>query len=135
MLQYPPILADIERQKVLSYFESRRLKSIGQVILELNLKQQAAIADLLMSIENADQRKTMSALGMADESWDEKGCRMLINQFIATAQRRHQNKVMDQQIKAAEAQNDQALLYKLLKEKQKQALRNAKQKQALLQQK
>jgi DNA primase len=135
MLQYPPILADIERQQVLSHFESHRLRSIGQVILELNLKQQATIADLLTSIENADQRKLMAALGMADESWDDKGCRMLINQFIDTAQRRHQNQEMDQQIKAAEAQNDQALLYKLLKEKQKLALRNAQQKQALLQQK
>ena len=60
---------------------------------------------------------------------------MLINQFIDTVQRRHQNKAMDEQIKAAEAQNDHALLYQLLKEKQKQALHNAKQKQTLLNEK
>ena len=39
---------------------------------------------------------------------------------------------MDEQIKAAESKNDQSLLYKLLQEKQKQAVRSAKQKQALL---
>ncbi len=57
---------------------------------------------------------------------------MLISQFVDTVQRRHQNKVMDEQIKAAESKNDQSLLYKLLQEKQKQAIRSAKQKQALL---
>jgi DNA primase len=135
MLQYPSILADIERQKVLLHFESQMLQSVGHKILERNLKPQAAIADLLSSTEDADQRRLMAALAMTDESWDAKGCRMLINQFIDTVQRRHQNKAMDEQIKAAEAQNDQALLYQLLKQKQKQALRNAKQKQTLLNEK
>jgi hypothetical protein len=42
---------------------------------------------------------------------------------------------MDDKIKAAELQNDHTVLFKLLKEKQKQAMRSAKQKQALLNEK
>jgi DNA primase len=132
MLQYPQILPDIDRQKVLEYFESRLLTSIGRTILERNLKPQATVADLLNSIEDPEQRRLMTALAMTDESWDEKGSRMLINQFVDTIQRRHQSKLMDEQIKAAESKNDQSLLYKLLQEKQKQAIRSAKQKQTLL---
>jgi DNA primase len=132
MLQYPQILPDIDRQKVLVHFESHMLKSIGHMLVERNLKSQASVNELLNSIEDSEQRRLIAALAMTDESWDEKGCRMLINQFVDTVQRRHQNKLMDEQIKAAESQNDQALLYKLLQEKQKQALRSAKQKQALL---
>ena len=77
----------------------------------------------------------IAALAMTDESWNEKGSRMLVNQFIATAKTRHHNKLMDDKIKAAELQNDNSVLLELLKEKQKQAMRSAKQKQALLNEK
>ena len=131
MLQYPQILPDIDRQKVLEHFESQLLTSIGRTILERNSKPQAAVADLLNSIDDPEQRRLMAALAMTDESWDEKGSHMLINQFVDTVQRRHQNKLLDEQIKDAESQKDQSLLYKLLQEKQKQAIRSAKQKQTL----
>ncbi len=132
MLQYPQILPEIDRQKVLKHFESKLLKSIGTTILDRNLKSQAVVADLLNTIEDPEQRRLMAALAMTDEFWDEKGSHLLISQFVDTVQRRHQNKEMDEQIKAAEAKNDQSLLYRLLQEKQKQAIRSAKQKQALL---
>ena len=131
MLQYPQILPDIDRQKVLEHFESQLLTSIGRTILERNSKPQAAVADLLNSIDDPEQRRLMAALAMTDESWDEKGSHMLINQFVDTVQRRHQNKLLDEQIKDAESQKDQSLLYKLLQEKQKKAIRSAKQKQTL----
>ena len=132
MLQYPQILPEIDRQKILKHFESKLLKSIGTTILDRNLKSQAMVADLLNTIEDSEQRRLMAALAMTDEFWDEKGSQMLISQFVDIIQRRHQNKVMDEQIKAAESKNDQSLLYKLLQEKQKQAMRSAKQKQTLL---
>lgn len=132
MLQYPQILPDIDRQEVLEHFESQKLTSVGRMILERNIKPQATVADLLNSIDDPEQRRLVAALAMTDESWDEKGSYMLIQQFIDTVQRRHQNKLMDEQIKVAESQKDQSLLYKLLQEKQKQAIRTAKQKQTLL---
>ena len=132
MLQYPQILFDIEQQKILAHFESRMLASLGRTILDRNIKQQAGVAELLNSIEDSEQRRLMAALAMTDEAWDEKGSRMLINQFADSVQRRHQNKLMDEQIKAAESQKDQSLLLKLLQEKQKQAIRSAKHKQTLL---
>jgi DNA primase len=135
MLQYPQILPDIEHHKVLVNFENNVLKSIGYTILEYKLKSAEDVSELLNSIQDPDKRRTIAALAMTDEAWDKKGCLMLINQFVETHQRRQKNKLMDDKIKAAELQNDQTLLYKLLNEKQKQAMLSAKQKIALLNEK
>ena len=77
----------------------------------------------------------IAALAMTEESWNDKGCRMLINQYIETAQKQQRNKLMAEKIKAAELHKDHNVVIKLLKEKQKQAIRSAKQKQALLNEK
>jgi DNA primase len=135
MLQYPQSLAEIDGLRVLEYFESDTLKSIGRTILKHQMNSDEHISELLNKIEDSNKRRMIAALAMTDESWNDKGCRMLINQFIETAQRQHQNKLMDDKIKAAELQNDHTVLFKLLKEKQKQAMRSAKQKQALLNEK
>jgi len=135
MLQYPQILPDIEQQAVLEHFESDTLKSIGHAILKYNLESGKHFSEILNKFQDSDKRHVIAALAMTEESWDRKGCRMLLNQFIETVQKRHHNKLMDDKIKAAELQKDHNLLYKLLNEKQKQAMRSAKQKQALLNEK
>jgi DNA primase len=132
MLQYPQSLAEIERQHILEYFENDTLKSIGYSIIKYQLNVGGHVSEILDKIEDSKQRSFIAALAMTDESWHDKGCRMLMNQFIETVQKRRHNKLMDDKIKAAELQNDHTALVKLLKEKQRQAMRSAKQKQALL---
>jgi DNA primase len=135
MLQYPQSLAEIERQRVLEYFQSDTLKSIGLEILKQQIRSEEHVSEFINKIDDSKKRRMIAALAMTDESWNEKGSRMLVNQFIATAKTRHHSKLMDDKIKAAELQNDHSVLFELLKEKQKQAMRSAKQKQALLNEK
>lgn len=135
MLQYPQILPDIEQQRVLEHFESSTLKSIGHIILKHDFSKNKQISEIINNIDDVTKRGIITALAMTDDSWDKKGCRMLLNQFTDTVQKRHQNKMMDDKIKAAESQNDHSLLFKLLNEKQKQAIRREKQKLALLNEK
>ncbi len=135
MLQYPHSLAEIDGQRVLDHFESDTLKSIGLMILKHQMNADEHISEFFNKIEDSNKRRMIAALAITDESWSDKGCRLLINQFIETAQRQHQNKLMDDKIKAAELQKDNTVLFQLLKEKQKQAMRSAKQKQALLNEK
>jgi DNA primase len=132
MLQYRQSRAEIEGQHVLDYFQSDTLKDIGHTILKHDMSFEGDISEFLNKIDDSKKRRTIAALAMTDEPWNEKGCRMLINQFIETAQRQQQNQVLVEKIKAAELHKDQAVVFKLLKDKQKQAIRNAKQKQALL---
>jgi len=132
MLQFPEILSEIERRRVLEYFESDTLKSIGNTILHHQLSSAEHVADLLNLIEDPEKKRLIAALAVADEIFEKKGCLMLIHQFEETIQRRHKLKLMDDKIKAAEAQNDHILLYKLLNEKQKLAMRTVKQKITLL---
>jgi DNA primase len=128
MLQFPEILSEIERRRVLEYFESDILKSIGNTILHHQLSSAEHVADLLNLIEDPEKKRLIAALAMADDFFDKKGCLMLIHQFEETIQRRHKLKLMDDKIKAAESQNDRILLNKLLNEKQKLAMRSVKQK-------
>ena len=66
---------------------------------------------------------------MIDESWEINGCMKLIAQFVKKAQKRRDRQILDE-IKAAEKINDQETLAKLLKHKQKMAMRSQKQKSA-----
>ena len=63
---------------------------------------------------------------MVEESWDESGCMNLIIQFVKKGRRRRDRQILDQ-IKAAEKENDQEALNRLLREKQKLAVRSQNQ--------
>ena len=132
MLQFPQILPEIEDREVLEYFESNMLKSIGDVILQKQIKSPGQVSELVNFFEEPDKKRLVAALAISDESWDKKGCLKLIGQFVETIQRKHKSRLMDDKIRAAELNRDQQLLNRLLNEKQKLAMRSAKQKMALL---
>jgi DNA primase len=129
MLQFPAILPAIKMHNVVEYIENDALKSIGKTVLENQLNSAEQISELLTSIEDPIQENLITTLAMVEESWDENGCLKLIKQFV-TAGKRHRNSKILEQIKAAEKKNDQETLDKLLKEKQKLAVQNQKQKLA-----
>ena len=129
MLQFPAILPAIKMYNVIDYIENDILKSIGKTVLENQLSSAEQISELLTSIEDPVQQNLVTTLAMIDESWDENGCLKLIKQFVTTGKKHRDSKILEQ-IKAAEKKNDQEMLDKLLKEKQKLAVQSQKQKLA-----
>ena len=125
MLQFPVILPEIRKYEVIEYFENPLLKSIGTAILEHQGTSAAQITELLSGIDNPEQEQLISALAMIEESWEKDGCMKLIAQFVKNGQRRRDHQILEQ-IKAAEQKNDQETLAKLLKHKQKLAMRSQK---------
>jgi DNA primase len=129
MLQFPAILPDIKKYNVIEFIENPDLQTIGRTILDRGISSVKQISELLSLIENPEQQRLISALSLVDESWDESGCRKLIVQFVKKGQRRRDRQILDR-IKAAEKENDQETLIRLLKEKQKLAVQNQNQRLA-----
>jgi len=129
MLQFPAILSEIKKYNVIEFIENRHLQSIGKKILEHQISSVGQISELLSLIDNPEQHRLISALSMVEESWDESGCMKLIIQFVKKGQRRRDGRILDQ-IKTAEKENDQETLNRLLREKQKLAVRSQNQRLA-----
>ena len=123
MLQFPDILPEIKKYDVIDYIENPQLRTIGDTILARQLSSDEQIAALF--IGKPEQEKLISALAMIEEVWEKNGCLKLIAQFVKNGQRRRDRRILDQ-IKAAEEKNDQETLAKLLKQKQKLAMRSQK---------
>ncbi len=127
MLQFPEILADIDRYDVLDNFENDVLKSIGRIILKHKNPDGNLVSEILNSIHDDEKKRIIAKLGISDDLWARNGCIKLINQFLDISRARHEKKLIEQ-IKDAERRNDQELLLKLLIEKQKKAVHTEKQK-------
>jgi DNA primase len=124
MLQFPAILPEIRKNDVIEYIENPHLRSIATTILEHQLSSDKQIFELF--IDKPEQERILSALAMIEDAWEKNGCLKLIAQFIKNSQKRRDRRILDE-IKAAEEQNDQEKLAKLLKQKQKLAVRSQKQ--------
>ncbi|MGD9279697.1 MAG: DNA primase [Desulfobacterales bacterium] len=129
MLQFPAILPEIKNYSVIEFIENRDLQAIGKTILERGISSVEQISELLSLIDNPEQQRLISALSLVEESWDESGCMKLIIQFVKKGQRRRDRQILDR-IKAAEKENDQETLIRLLKEKQKLAVQSQSQRLA-----
>lgn len=129
MLQFPAILSEIKKYNVIEFIENRHLQSIGKKIFEHQISSVGQISELLSLIDNPEQHRLISALSMVEESWDESGCMKLIIQFVKKGQRRRDGRILDQ-IKTAEKEDDQETLNRLLREKQKLAVRSQNQRLA-----
>ncbi len=122
MLQCPDILGDIEGRDVVSRFSEGPLKSIGQKVLAGWKNGQVDIPDLMNILDDAREQELAAELAIGNElwnHWDRQKCLQLIDQ-VEKSRARKENTLL-QEIKAAEADNNQPLLLQLLKEKQLQA--------------
>jgi DNA primase len=135
MLQFSDILPDIDKLKVLNYFENKALKNIGELILKYNLTSADQVSELMSRVDSEAQQTLVASLAMGDESWNMKGCRRLLGKFVESGQKIRDIGLLEGQIKAAEKSNDHDLLLKLLNQKQKMAERSEKQKMAILSEK
>jgi len=125
MLQYPMIVAEINRRGLIDHFSNHELKSLGQVIMAQVEHSETNVSDIIASIEDSAQKSLTAALAMGEEIWDYEGCLRLINQFMASKDRRS-NRLLNE-IKAAEEKKDFELLNKLLQEKQVRARKGTSQ--------
>jgi DNA primase len=132
MLQFPEVLPEISNRNVLEYFENDTLKSIGESILKFNPTSVGQVSELISQIDDKKYRIIIAALAMIEESWNWKGCLKLLTKFAENNQKLQDRSLIDEQIRAAERNNDHELLLRLLNEKQKMAVRSEKQKMALL---
>lgn len=119
MLQFPEILPEIAKRKVLDGFEDDTLKSIGQCILDNRSCAGNPVADLTRRMEAVGQRELLALLAIEEDCWDREGCLKLLMQFEISHSRSRDDLLI--RIKAAEAANDQNLLLELLQQKQIEA--------------
>lgn len=118
MFQYPDILDVIKQQGVLEHFEDPRLKKVGETILGVYPHIVDSVSEFISRLEDESQRDLVASLCIDESEWEEKSCKMLLSQFLKTRGRRN-NDLLDR-IRAAEKCGDQALVIKLLTEKQNQ---------------
>lgn len=130
MLQYPEILPDIIQEKVLDHFGSETLKTIGELILSMKNEKDRQVSNLISIVDGDEKRNILASLSIKEEMWNRKGCRKVIAKFIQNSPLRY-SVSLTEQIKAAEKDNNQDLLFKLLQEKQDIAVSNERLKQEL----
>jgi len=135
MLQFPDILPEVNRLNTLNYFENDALIHIGENILKSNLASTDQVSELMSRVDSEQDQTLIASLAMGDESWNMKGCLRLLGKFVDNGQKLRDRGVLEEQIKAAEKNNDHELLLKLLSQKQKMAERSEKQKMAILSEK
>jgi hypothetical protein len=70
---------------------------------------------------NSDESREMLASALiSDECWDDESCGKLLSQFINSRSRRQDTLL--RQIRAAEENKDEELLFALLRKKQEQSI-------------
>jgi DNA primase len=132
MLQYPEILPDIVQNKVLDHFVTETLKTLGELILSKKNEKNLDVSNLISIVDDEQKRNILASLSIKEDMWNRKGCRKVITKLIQNSPLRY-GVSLTEQIKAAEKDNNQDLLFKLLQEKQKIAVSNERQKQELSQ--
>lgn len=118
MLQFPEMIADIRRRRLLDHFNDPVLSTIGRETIDYLAQAGGDVAGLMTHWEDPEIRAMVARLSLTDEHWDRNGCLSLINQFDATIRRR--DNALLKRIEAAEKSGDTTLLAALLREKQHQ---------------
>lgn len=121
VLQFPEILPEVAKRGIFDSFKDDVLRSIGCFILEHFPKCNHKVSALMDGINDEAKRNIITQLAIGDHPWDREGCLNLLIQFELSRSRQKNNLI--QEIKAAEESHDYELLAKLLKDKQKLAIK------------
>jgi len=119
MLQFPEMIADIKRRRLMDHFTDPLLAEIGCGILDHFTNLDSDIAGLVSRWDDPQKKTLVARLSLTDEHWDRDGCMNLMSQFESSIRRR--DKTLLKRIEAAEKSGDAHLLATLLREKQQQA--------------
>ncbi len=119
MLQFPEMIAEIARRRLLAHFTDPVLADVGRAIVDRPSNAAGDAASLISGWADSRKKAIVARLAMTDERWDRAGCINLIEQFARQVQRR--DKDLLNRIAEAEKRGDVTLVAALLKEKQRQA--------------
>lgn len=118
MLKFPDIIPEIQKRQVLSYFGDKHLMDMGNLLIEHPVVTPEDLSGMMNRLASPDAQKIMASLAISDDCWDYETANKLICQFMNSRQRRRGSLL--NQIKAAEKNNDETLLFELLRQKQAQ---------------
>jgi DNA primase len=119
MVQFPPILPYIIKERIVEDFENPILKKIGERILKIFQDQgDIAVSAIVSCIDDPKHRSLITALFLDEQTWDRDKCFKGIERFRHDMQKR-KGKILSRKIKEAQKANDQELLTNLLSEKVK----------------
>jgi DNA primase len=135
MLQFPDIIPEVAKRNILELFSHDELRAAGETIIRQRLQSPDQLPELLARIDDGALKKTVARLAMGDEAWTLKGCKNLLGRFMETRQKQGVGQSIQKAIEAAEREQNQAELLRLLSEKQKLAVRREKQKMSVLREK
>ena len=119
MLQFPEMIADIKRRRLLDHFTDPVLAEIGRGIIDHFASVDSDVAGLVSRWDDPEKKAMVARLSLTDEHWDRDGCMNLMTQFERIIRRK--DKALQMRIEAAEKSGDVDLLAVLLREKQQQA--------------
>ena len=126
MLQYPQMLPDIRKMNLLDYFADDTLLQLGKLILDHPPGTEKGVSNLMSMVDDAEKRNILASLSIKEELWNQRDCRKIISKLINRSPKRHEVS-LKAQISAAERENNQELVIKLLGELQKITVSNRKQ--------
>jgi DNA primase len=119
MVQFPPILPYIIKERIVEDFENTFLKKIGERIIKIFQDQgDIAVSAILARIDDPEHRSLISALFLDEQRWDRDKCFKGIERFRHDVKKR-KGKILSRKIKEAQKANDHELLENLLSEKVK----------------
>ena len=118
MIQFPEILSEIEKLNVLDYFMDDTLQFLGKLILEHPPGAEKGVSNLMSMVDDAEKRNILASLSIKEEMWNLRDCRKIISKLISHSPKRHEIS-LKAQIKAAERENNQDLVFQLLDELQR----------------
>ena len=132
MLQFPEIIPEVVKGAVLERLTNPLLKSAGETLVQHRFKSAERLPELLAQMEDGPLKQTLVALAMSDERLTRRGCSALLRQFIESRQKQVNGLSMQAAIEAAEREQNEPEVMRLLSEKQKMAVRREKQKMSAL---
>ncbi|MFH1980234.1 MAG: DNA primase [Pseudomonadota bacterium] len=119
MIQFPEILPEVRKRRIVDALDDPTLKAAGSAILAHGRADGIDVAAMINRHAGESVASVLSELAMADEKWDMDGCLRLIQQFEMN--RNRSDDALVKRIRKAEADNDHSTLLQLLKEKQQSA--------------
>ena len=124
---FPEILPEIIASKALDHFTSETLRSLGAVIAKHAAESGYQLSNLMSVVDDDEKRSILASLALKEELWNQRDCRKVITKLVQRSPKRY-SLSLNEQIKAAEKENNQSLLLELLRKKQELAVSNEKQK-------
>ena len=120
MLQFPDILPEMRKLKIIAMLDDPILRAIGQDALD---GREGPVPEKDGGEAEYDYHRRLKAqVRLQREDWDYRGCMRIIQHFVLT-KRRQASAPLDEQIREAEQNHDEERLKELLKEKQDQVIR------------